>query len=95
MITRKALVAKLKAMNLDNVLIPWQRRASEAAGSYRGYDAEKVLIPLLEVPHMSQRNFFTKRGCQKENPKWLKQLYTDIAWSSGDITPGSILQAIS
>jgi hypothetical protein len=90
MITRKTLIAKLDAMNLDTVLLAGFHRTP----NYRGDAAEKALRPLIGIETFNQREHITARGTAKANPTWLKQLYTDLSWATGDITAGSILYAL-
>lgn len=92
MITRKALIATCQSMNLDEMLFSCQRRTPT---QHRGYAVEIALAPFVGTT-FGQKYHATKNGAkQVENPKWFKQLYTDLAWSSCDITPGAILQALS
>ena len=95
MITRKALIQKLKDMNLDTVLFQGARRVQHTSGDYHGHDAEYVLRKLIGVDVFNQLTYRTVRGIQKQTPKWFRQLYADLAWGHGDITPGSILYALA
>lgn len=95
MITRKSLIEKLQKMNLDQVLFPGYRRPRHTTGDYHGYAAENALRELIGVDIFNQMTYLTVRGISKANPKWFRQLYTDLAWDTGDITPGSILQALT
>jgi hypothetical protein len=90
-ITRKALIATCQSMNLDEVLFSAQRRSA----NHRGHAVEVALSRFIATA-FGQQYHATKNGAkQVKNPKWFQQLYTDLAWSSGDITPGAILQALS
>lgn len=90
-ITRKALIAACQSMNLDTVLFDVNRRTTQ----HRGHAVEVALSHFVKTT-FGQKFHATHNGAsQIENPKWFKQLYTDLAWSANDITPGSILQALS
>lgn len=96
MITRKALVAKLKSMNLDQVLFAGIHRSTEQSGGYRGKAAQAALDKLITgVSSFAQAHYHTVRGLRRDTPKWFRQLYTEIAWATGDVTPGSILAALA
>lgn len=90
LITRKALAAKLQDMDLSMVLIPGCKRTS----NWRGYAAVEALRNLIGIETFAQATHVTRSGNVVQNPKWFKQLFTDLEWSTGDITPGSILQAL-
>ena len=91
MITRKALIVKLQTMNLDTILFAGSRRTAQ----HRGQAVEIALARFLPRTTFGQTQHATGMGAMKKNPKWFTQLYTDLSWASGDITPGSILQALS
>ncbi len=96
MITRKALIQNLQAMNLDTVLLEGFRRSTGQSGGYRGHAAEVALEKVITgVSHFSQAHYYTVREHRHDTPKWFRQLYTELAWATGDITPGSILQALA
>jgi hypothetical protein len=97
MITRKAFVTKLQKMHPDVVLFEGYRRSTEQSGGYRGAAAEGALEKVIEggVVGFSQSHYYTPRGMCYETPKWFRQLYTDLAWGTGDITVGSILYALA
>lgn len=89
-ITRKALIDACQQMNLDEVLFSAQRRTS----NHRGHAVEVALAHFIATT-FGQQYHATRNGAkQAKNPKWFQQLYTDLAWSSADITPGAILQAL-
>jgi hypothetical protein len=91
MITKKALIAKLQTMNLDEILYQGARRSS--FGHSKWHAAQVALEKIIEG-NFGQSAYTTKRGTLKQAPKWFKQMYTNISWDSGDITPGAILQAL-
>jgi len=91
MITKKALIAKLQSMNLDQVLFQGARRSSFAHS--KGHATQVSLEKIIEGT-FGQTTYTTKRGILKETPKWFRQMYTNVSWDSGDVTPGSILQAL-
>lgn len=90
-ITRKALIAACQHMNLDTVLFSAQRRTAQ----HRGRAVEVALASFVRVAFGQQFHAVRDGAAQAANPKWFKQLYTDLAWSAEDITPGAILQALS
>jgi hypothetical protein len=90
MVTRKELVKRLQEMNLDEVLFSGERRSVQWAGRAAQVALEKLLPGLS----FGQSNYCTKRGLLKNNPKWFTQMYVNIAWATGNVTPGSILQAL-
>jgi hypothetical protein len=90
MIARKTLIAKLNSMNLDTILIAGYQRTP----NWRGYAVIEALRPLIGVETFNQREYVTTRHAQKSNPKWFKQLFTDLEWAVGDITAGSTLYAL-
>lgn len=91
MITRKVLIAKLQSMDLDTVLFAGCRRST----NNRGHAVEVALSRFIKTTF--GQKFHAVRGSagQRENPRWFKQLYTDLSWAVGDITPGAILQALA
>ncbi len=91
MITKKALIAKLQSMNLDEVLFQGARRSSFDHGKWH---AAQVALGKIIGGCFGQSTYTTKRGSLKDTPKWFRQMYTNITWDSGDVTPGSILQAL-
>lgn len=87
MITRKAFIAQLRQMDPALVLFPaWKRNAH-----HRGGAAEEALKQFFPNTTLGQSSHCTGNGKRQENPKWLAQLYTDLAWDTNDITPGWIL----
>lgn len=90
MITRKALIAKLQDMNLSDVLVSGQKRTS----NWRGYAVCEALRSIIGIETFAQSTHVSRRGNIVKNPKWFQQLFTNLEWASGDITPGSILQAL-
>lgn len=96
MITRKALVAKLQKMSPDVVLFASIHRSTEQAGGWRGNAAQSSLQKVIEgVSSFNQSQYHTARGVRKDTPKWFRQLYTELTWATGDVTPGTILAAIA
>lgn len=91
MISKKNLIAKLEKMNLDSVLFSANRRTA----NHRGYAAEIALASLIGVSTFGATSHTTKRGKLVSNPRWFAGLYTEVTWSAGDVTPGSILQALA
>lgn len=91
MISKKALIAALKSMDLATVLCPSYRRSA----NHRGYAVEVALASFVDVS-FGQASHSSKR-CDKlvNNPRWFRQLYTDLSWASGDVTVYSILQALA
>lgn len=90
-ITRKALITTCQSMNLDEVLFSTQQRTPQ----HRGYAVERALARFINTA-FGQQYHATKNGAaQAANPKWFKQLYTDLAWGTSDITPSVILEALS
>lgn len=92
MITRKALIAKLQSMDLDQVLFQGARRSSVADGKWHA--AQVSLEKIIEGVTFGASTYTTKSGLLKQAPMWFRQMYTNISWDTGDITPGSILQAL-
>lgn len=90
-ITRKGLIDACQKMDLDMVLFSAQRRTPT---QHRGYAVEVGLSRFISTSFGQQYHAICGGAAQVENPKWFKQLYTDLAWSTGDITPGAILQAL-
>lgn len=90
-ITRKGLIAACLSMDLDTVLFAASRRTPT---QHRGRAVEVGLALFIDVSFGQQ--FHTNKSGTKtiENPAWFKQLYTDLAWSMEDITPGAILQVL-
>jgi hypothetical protein len=91
MITKKALIAKLQTMDLDEILFQGARRDSKSGGKWH---ATQVALEKIITGNFGQSTYATKRGTLKETPKWFRQMYVNISWDSGDVTPGSILQAL-
>jgi len=91
MITKKSLIAKLQSMNLDEILFQGARRDSKLGGKWH---AAQVALENVIEGTFGQSTYATKRGLLKETPKWFRQMYTNIMWDQGDVTPGSILQAL-
>lgn len=90
-ISRKALIAACRDMDLNTVLFDANRRTTQ----HRGHAVEVALSHFVKTT-FGQKYHATRNGAaQVENPKWFKQLYTDLAWDTNDITPGAILQALS
>lgn len=90
MITRKKFIEDLQAIDPKKVLFPAWKRTS----NHRGYAVEQALKNIVCV-QFGQLNHTTRNGAMHSNPKWFTQLYTDIMWSSVDVTPRSILQMLS
>lgn len=89
--TKKALIAACQRMDLDTVLFDANRRSS----NNRGHAVEVALSHFFTTTFSQQFHAVRGGAAQVTNPKWFKQLYTDLAWSANDITPGSILQALA
>lgn len=89
--TKKALVTACQSMDLDTVLFDANRRSS----NNRGHAVEVALSHFFTTTFGQQFHAVRDGEAQVANPKWFKQLYTDLAWSAYDITPGSILQALA
>lgn len=95
-IARKALIAKLQKMTPDLILFAGIHRSTEQAGGWRGNAAQVSLQKVIEgVGSFNQSQYHTVRGIRRDTPKWFRQLYTEIAWEHGDVTPGTILAAIA
>jgi len=90
MLTRKSLIAKLKQMEPGAILFDGSRRSFQ----HRGYAVEIALKRFLPHTTFGQTQHATGMGSAKKNPKWFTQLYVDLAWATGDITPWAILQAL-
>ena len=89
MITRKNLIEQLESMNSTAILFPaWKRTAN-----HRGYAVEQALGQFISTA-FGQQTHSTITGTLKQNPKWFKQLYTDLEWSPLDITPRTILSTL-
>lgn len=92
MITRKALKAKLQAMDNNHVLCAGVKRTS----NHRGYAVEVGLKSLVgDNTTFGQSTHCTGLGKLHNNPKWFVQLYTDLMWATGDVTVGSVLYALN
>jgi len=94
MITRKALIQKLKQMHPDTVFVPACQRSYCNNGS-REAAAVRTLCDLLDMPAVGQNNHCGKRGKPAKNPVWLTKLFVEITWSAGTICAGSILQHLA
>jgi hypothetical protein len=87
MITRKALIDQLEAMDPNAVLL----RAGERSAQHQGHAVERALARFLGDMSFGQATHCVGQGKLQANPKWFKQLYTDIAHDCHDVTPGWIL----
>jgi hypothetical protein len=94
MITRKALIAKLKGMDGDTVLVPSTYRSYTNNGS-REASAVLALTKILDLPAVGQNNHCGKRGKVAKNPVWLVKLFTEITWSMGAVHVGNVLQHLA
>ncbi len=94
MITRKALIAKLKAMNPDTVLLATHQRCYHNNGS-RYMAGSVVLEKLTGVDVVGQQSHCGRSGVSHKNPKWLTQLFTEIMWSVGVVHAGDVLQHLA
>jgi hypothetical protein len=94
MITRRALIAKLQSMSPEAELLNGTARCYTNNGS-RPVAASTVLQKLLDIPVIGQSDHCGKRGNVAANPKWLKQLFTEITWSVGTIHVGDVLQHLA
>lgn len=90
-ITRKALVKKLQEMNLSEILVAGTKRTA----NWRGYVVIEALRNLINAETFNQSTHVSRRGNIVKNPKWFAQMFVNLEWASGDITPGSILQALA
>lgn len=89
--TQEEIIAECQSMDLSEVLFSAQRRTPT---QHRGYAVEIALARFVGTTFGQQFHATQNGASQVENPTWFKQLYTDLAWSTGDITPGAILQAL-
>lgn len=94
MITRKALITKLKSMNPDAVLLPVEQRSYTNNGA-RDLAGSKVLEKLTGIDVVGQQSHCGKSGIVHQNPKWMKQLFTEIVWSVGAVCVGDVLQHLA
>lgn len=94
MITRKALIAKLKSMDLDTILLDIHQRSYHNNGS-RYMAGSVVLEKLTGVDVVGQQSHCGRSGISRPNPKWLTQLFTEIMWSVGAVRVGDILQYLA
>lgn len=90
-ITKKALIAACKNMEFGEVLFSAQRRTN----NHRGYAVEVALSHFFTTTFGQQFHAVRNGAAQVANPRWFRQLYTDLAWSAEDITPMAILQALA
>lgn len=94
MITRKALVQKLKDMNPDTVLLHIHQRCYNNNGS-RYMAGSIVLEKITGVAVVGQQTHCGRSGVLRPNPKWLTQLFTEIMWSVGAVHVGDVLQHLA
>jgi hypothetical protein len=90
-ISRESLVAKLRSMDGDAILLPASNR-SYANNEARWLAAGFVLQKLLDVPLVGHSSFCDKQGHIVEFTVWLGMLFTDLEQSFGDICVRDVLQ---
>jgi hypothetical protein len=95
MITKKALIAKLEAMNKGEILV--SLNAYRNSHPLCATPLQKTLAQLVGATAIEARSYTNKSGAQKTSPAWLITAYRKLAqliYSGHDINARMIISII-